>query len=159
MTLKTPVLGGDPALSIQGSLELPSGDAKRGYGNGSVDSGFAVCIDKTIGESLKSYLNFGIIAPGDLKGYETVDLRNYFYGGAAIEADFWKNIHLIGQLFVQGSPFPETGIPSVDRTAVLLSFGGRYYSGRNNFELSLTEDPNTAGAPDFTLNISWKRNF
>jgi len=159
LTLKTPLLKGDPAISIQGSLELPSGDAETGYGNGSVDSGLAVCIDKNIGDSLKSYLNFGIIFPGDLKGYEAVDLRNYFFGGAAIEAAFWKNISLIGQLLVQGSPFPETDISSIDRTAVLLSFGGRYYSGRNSFELSLTEDPNTAGAPDFTLNISWKRKF
>ena len=159
VTLKTPLLKGDPAISIQGSLELPSGDAETGYGNGSVDAGLAVCIDKNIGDSFKSYLNFGLISPGDLKSYEKIDLRNYFYGGAAIEAAFWKNISLIGQLFAQGSPFPETDIPSVDRTAVLLSFGGRYYSGKNSFELSLTEDPNTAGAPDFTLNVSWKSKF
>jgi hypothetical protein len=47
----------------------------------------------------------------------------------------------------------------MDRTAVLLTLGGRYYSGDNNFELSFTEDPNTAGAPDFMLNFSFKRRF
>ncbi len=156
VSLKTPLLRGDPAVSIQGSLELPSGDAGTGYGNGSIDAGLAVFIDKNIGDKVRSYLNFGLISPGDLNSHEKINLKDYCYGGAAIEAAFWKNISLIGQLFVQGSPFPETDISSIDRTAVLLSFGGRYHSGRNSLELSLTEDPNTAGAPDFTLNVSWK---
>jgi hypothetical protein len=43
--------------------------------------------------------------------------------------------------------------------AVLLSLGGRYYSGNNSFELSFTEDPNTSGAPDFSLNFSFKKIF
>jgi hypothetical protein len=159
VTLKTPLLRGDPAMSIQGSLELPSGNAKTGFGNGSVDAGLAVFIDKNIGNNIKSYLNFGFISPGNLKGYETINLTNFFYGGAAIEAAFWKDISLIGQLFVQGSPFPRTDIPSVDRTAVLLAFGGRYYSGNTSYEISFTEDPNTSGAPDFTLNVAWKKQF
>ena len=159
VSLKTPLLRGDPAVSMQGSLELPSGDAGTGYGNGSVDAGFAVFIDKNIGDNFRTYLNFGLIFPGDLNSHEKINLKDYFYGGAAVEAVFWEKIGLIGQLFVQGSPFPETDISLVDRTAVLLSFGGRYYSGKNTFDLSLTEDPNTAGAPDFTLNVSWKSKF
>jgi hypothetical protein len=159
MTLKAPLLRGDPAASLQGSLELPSGDAGKGYGNGSVDAGLAVFIDKNIGKNFRSYLNFGFISPGKLTSHEKINLKEYFYGGAAIEAAFWKNISLLGQLFVQGSPFPKTDIPSLDRTAVLLSVGGRYYAGRNSVELSLTEDPNTAGAPDFTLNVSLKKKF
>jgi hypothetical protein len=159
VTLQTPLLRGDPAMSIQGSLELPSGDTRTGYGNGSIDTGLAVFIDKNIGNNVNSYLNFGFSSPGGLKGYETIHLKEYFYGGAAIEAAFWKDISLIGQLFVQGSPFPQTDIPSIDRTAVLLSFGVRYYSGDTSYEISFTEDPNTAGAPDFTLNFSLKRKF
>jgi hypothetical protein len=159
LTLKAPLLRGDPAVSLQGSLELPSGDAGTGYGNGSVDAGLAVFIDKNIGKNFRSYLNFGLISPGNLTGHEKINLKDYFYGGAAIEAAFWKNISLICQLYVQGSPFPETDIPSIDRTAVLFSFGGRYYSGKNSIEVSFTEDPNTAGAPDFTLNVSLKRKF
>jgi hypothetical protein len=68
-------------------------------------------------------------------------------------------VGLVAQVFVQSSPFPQTGISSIDRPAVLLTFGGRYYAGSNSFELSLTEDPNTAGAPDFTLNFSFRRKF
>jgi hypothetical protein len=159
LALKTPLLKSDPAVSLQGSIEFPSGDAEAGFGNGSIDTGLAIMMDKNFGEKLKSYLNVGIVFPGDLKGYEKVKCRDLFYGGAAVEAAFWKNISLLGQIFIQSSPYPETEITSVDRTAVLLSFGGRYSSGGNSFEVSITEDPNTSGAPDFTMNFSFKRRF
>ena len=112
-------------------------------------------MDKKFGETWKTYLNLGVVFPGDLKGHERVNLDHFLYGGAAVEAALWKTISLLGQVFIQGSPFPETDIASVDRTAVLLSLGGRYHSGNSSFELSLTEDPNTSGAPDFTLNFSF----
>jgi hypothetical protein len=59
---------------------------------------------------------------------------------------------------VQSSPYPETGIRQVDSLSILLILGGRYYFDRSALEFSLTEDPNTAGAPDFTLNVAyaWK---
>jgi hypothetical protein len=116
-------------------------------------------MDKKLSEYFKSYLNIGAVFPGNLRGHEEINLKEFFYSGAAIEACFWKNISLIGQVFVQGSALPKTDISSVDRLAVLLSLGGRYSSGNNNYEFSLTEDPNTSGAPDFTLNFSFKRIF
>jgi hypothetical protein len=158
-TLKTPLLKSDPAVSLQASIEFPSGDAEAGFGNGSTDAGLAIMMDKNFGEKLKSHLNVGIVFPGNLKGYEKVPCRDFFYGGAAVEAAILKNVSLVGQLFIQGSPFFKTEISSVDRTAVLLSFGGRYYSGGNSFEVSITEDPNTSGAPDFTMNFSFRRRF
>jgi hypothetical protein len=88
-----------------------------------------------------------------------VELREFLCGGAAIEAAVWKNFSLLGQVFIQGSPLTKTYISSVDRMAVLLSLGGRYYSGNKSFELSFTEDPNTSGAPDFSLNFSFKKRF
>jgi hypothetical protein len=159
VTVKTPLLRGDPAISIKGNLEFPTGDAKNGYGNGSIDGGLALMIDKKLGEKFKAYGNLGAVFPGDLKGYQNVNLRDFIYGGAGVEADIWKSLSLLGQVFIQGSPFPKTGISSVDRLAVLLTFGGRYYSGNNSFEISFTEDPNTAGAPDFSLNFSFKKEF
>ena len=159
LTTKKPLLKGDPAISVKGDMEIPTGDAKTGFGNGGIDAGIALLIDKNLNEIFKSYFTIGIVFPGDLKAYERVDSREFIHCGAAVKAALWNNISLLGQIFVQGSPFPETGISSVDRTAVLLSFGGRYYSGNNSFEASFTEDPNTSGAPDFTLNFSFKRRF
>jgi len=159
LAIKKSLLTGDPSISIKGEIEFPSGDSKTGCGNGSIDTGVGLLMDKKIGEAWKTYLNLGVVFPGDLKGHERVHLRDYLYGGAAIEAALWKTVSLLGQIFIQGSPFPETDIDAVDRTAVLLSFGGRYHIGNSSFELSLTEDPNTSGSPDVTLNVTFKQSF
>lgn len=159
LTLKRPALKGDPAISIKGDLELPTGDAKEGCGSGSIDAGISVLIDKKLSEGFKAYCNLGVVFPGDLKGHERIELREFVHGGAGVEAALLKDFSLLGQVYIQGSPFPKTDISSVDRIAVLFFLGGRYYSGNNSFEFSLTEDPNTSGAPDFTLNFSFKRRF
>jgi hypothetical protein len=159
LTVTIPLLKGDPAVSIRADVELPTGDADVGFGNGSIDAGISFLVDKQFGDTFKAYANIGAVFPGDLKAYDRIRLKDYLYAGTSLEAVLWKNISLIGQMFIQGSPFPDTDISSVDRTAVLLAFGGRYYSGSNSFELFLTEDPNTSGAPDFTMNFSFKRKF
>jgi len=158
-SVKTTAVKGDPAISMRGDFEFPTGDAESGYGNGSFDAGISLLIDKTLSEKVKTYINLGFVLPGDFRGYERVDLEEFIHAGAALEAMGRKDISIIGQVFIQGSPFPKTGITQVDRTAVLLSIGGRYYSGNNSLQFSLTEDLNTAGAPDVTFNFTFKRNF
>jgi hypothetical protein len=159
LSVKKRIVKGDPAISIRGDIEFPTGDAESGYGNGSFDEGITILIDKQLSSIFKSYLNFGIVFPGDFKGYDKVGFKEFMHSGAALEAMVWKDISFIGQVVIQGSPFPQTGIAEVDRTAVLLSLGGRYHAGNNSVEFSLTEDPNTAGAPDITFNFTFKRNF
>lgn len=159
LSLKKPILYGDPAISIKGDLEFPTGNANDGYGNGSIDAGVAILLDKRLSDKVMTYFNIGAVFPGDFKGHETVGLKEYIYGGTGIEAGISNGLSLLGQVFIQGSPYPETDIAAVDRTAVLLSLGGRYLFGKNSLELSFTEDPNTSGAPDFTINFSFKRKF
>ncbi len=143
-------------FSIMGIIELPTGNARRGYGNGSMDAGFSILFDKSISDNIISYWNFGIVFPGKLKGYNEVDLRDFFYGSVAVESLLGKNLSFIAQLEGHSSVYPETDISAIDGTGFLLSLGGRYYSGNSSFEVSLTEDPNTTGAPDFILNLSYK---
>lgn len=159
LTARKTILNTDPVLSLTAGIELPTGHAKKGFGSGSLDTAVALLIDKRLGERFQSYWNLGIVFPGDLKGYETIKLRNYIYAGAGIEAVLLEHLSLIGQVVFQGSPYPQTDIGTVDRIAALLSLGGRYTSGNNSLEFSITEDPNTAGAPDFTLNLAYRRRF
>ena len=79
--------------------------------------------------------------------------------GFGVEAAWWESFHAIVQALVQGSPFPDTGIRQVDWPAVLLVMGGRYYFQKSSIEFSLTEDPDTAGTPDFILNVSYAMKF
>ena len=159
LTLKKKIIGTDPLISILADVELPTGNARIGYGNGSVDAGVAILLDKELGEKSKFYANLGAVFPGDLKAFQTVNLDNFFYAGAGIEVSVRPHFSLLAQLMAQTSPYPKTGISQIDNTGMLLVLGGRYYAGVGSFELSLTEDPNTSGAPDFILNFSFKKRI
>lgn len=149
----------DPAVSLMATIELPSGDAGEGYGNGSLDAGALVLLDKRLGERFTLYGNAGIFFPGDLKGENTIELKEYIFLGAAIEAALYKELSLIGQLYLETSPYPSTGIAELDRNGVLLSLGGRYGAGAGLYEFTFTEDPGVSGAPDFSFSLSFKRVF
>ena len=157
LALKKPFIALDGfSVSVRGDIELPSGDAKKGYGNGSVDAGFSVLLDKRILDSVMTYWNVGVVFPGDVKGHQKLDLENFIYGGAAIEADLGRSFNLIAQLQGQSAIYPETGLLAVDREAYLLTLGARYNTMKSSFDLSLSEDINTSGAPDFIINITYK---
>lgn len=146
-------------VSIRGDLEVPVSSAEKGFSNGSLDAGASLLIDKSITDSIMAYFNFGAVFPGDVKGHERLDIDNFIHGGAAIEAELWEGLSVILQLQGQSAIYPQTDLLAVDRDAYLLAIGGRYESGAKSFELSLTEDINTAGAPDFIVNLTYKLNL
>jgi hypothetical protein len=150
---------GETLLAVKTDLELPTGDANAGFGNGSLDWGLAVIGERKLGQAFKLTGTLGLVLPGDLRARETVDLQPYYYFGGAAEWGLWKNFEVLGQFLVQTSPFPDTGIAEIDRTGVILTLGGRYAFGRNSLELSFTEDLNTTGAPDFTFQLGFKHKF
>lgn len=159
LTFKWQLRAASPVLSVQVDVELPTGDARTGYGNGSTDLGIALLSDWELSETYRGYAMAGVVAPGDLKGYQTVPLHTYGYAGLGLEAAWWERFHVIVQTVAASSPFPETGIREMDWPGILLTFGGRYSFDRSSIELSLTEDPDTAGAPDFMANIGWSMKF
>lgn len=153
LTGKKPLISADNlGLSIKGDLELPTGNAKKGYGNGDFDAGVSILIDGNISKSIMTYWNIGYVFPGDVEGYQKINLRDFVYGGIAIEADIGKGIGLLAQIQGQSPIYPKTNIGGVDSDAWLFSVGGRY----RNLEISFSEDVNTAGAPDFTVNLAYK---
>jgi hypothetical protein len=158
-TFKKKLIENDPVISLMGDIELPTGNAKIGYGNGSVDTGIAVLLDKDLGEETKLFANVGAVFPGDLKAYQRVELDDFFYAGTAVETLPWPSVSLLAQLMIQTSPYPHTGITQIDTPAVILVVGGRYYGSSGSYEFSLTEDVNTSGAPDFILNLSYKKRM
>lgn len=160
LTLKKPLIASDGfRLSIKGDLELPAGDANKGFGSGSVDAGLSILLDKSITGNIMTYWNFGGVLAGDVKGHQTLDVDNFIYGGAAIEARINEKLSLIAQVTGQTAIYPETDLLAVDSEAWMLAFGGRYNTGKGNIELSLTEDINTSGAPDFIVNLTYKRTL
>ncbi len=159
LSIKRELIKGDPHVSVKANIEFPTGNASRGFGNGCIDGGIALLLDKRLGNKFNLYVNSEIVFPGDLRAEQTVRLKEYFYTGAAVEAALLKNFSLLGQISFQSSPFPHTGIGAVDRIAALLSFGGRYGTGKDSLEFAITEDANTAGAPDVIFNLAYKKRF
>lgn len=158
LSLKRVLIDQGPLVSILATIELPTGDAKQGYGNGSYDASLALLVDMDLGKEYRGYGTAGAVVPGPLKGYQTIPMRAYAFSGLGIEAAWWERFSLIAQTVVAGSPYPETGIRQVDWPGVMLTVGGRYALPAGGIELSLTEDLDTAGAPDFIFNLSttWK---
>lgn len=145
-------------VSLYGYVELPTGSARRGYGTGSPGAGAAILADARVAERLMVYLNGGYAVTGDLEATEVIPLSPYPFGAVALEWAWREGFALIGQYSVQGSPF-ETGIDALDGTSMLLSFGGRLALAGGSVELAFTEDPNTTGAPDFSLTVGYSRTF
>lgn len=157
LAVKKPLITSDGfALSVKGDVELPVGNAREGFGNGSMDTGLALLLDKKITGSIMTYANLGVVFPGDVRGHEKVDLKNFVCGGAGVEAYIGKGVSFLVQLQGQSQIYPETDLLAVDRDAYLLVIGGRYKTGKRSFDFSLTEDINTSGAPDFILNLTYK---
>ncbi|MGC2063826.1 MAG: DUF3187 family protein [Thermodesulfovibrionales bacterium] len=159
LSAKKMVFTGDPAVSVAAGLELPTGDAHKGYGNGSLDADLAVMADKRLSDRLMAYFNAGIVFPGDVRAEQTIRLKESFYAGGGLEYLVTPDLGLLGQAMYQTSPYPKTGIGNIDRAGILGVFGVRYTKAKDSIEFSLTEDLNTAGANDFTLNLSYKRRF
>ncbi len=156
LALKKKIAGTDPVVSVMADVELPTGDARIGYGSGSIDTSIAVLLDKDLGTRNRLFVNLGAVFPGELRAHQNVKLETFYYAGSGIEALIWPRASLLVQLLAQTSPYPSTGISKIDDTGMILVFGGRYYAKNGSYEFSLTEDPNTTGASDFILNISYK---
>lgn len=159
LTAKKAFSFGDASLAVKGDLEFPTGEPNTGFGNGSLDIGLSAIADWKPAALFLVTGTLGLVLPGDLKAYETVDLQPYYYLGLAGEWAIWKSLSVIGQALAQTSPYPETGISAIDRTGVILTLGGRYASGLNSVEFSFTEDLNVTGAPDFTFQLGFKHKF
>lgn len=159
LSVKKALLQDDPVLSLKAEIELPTGDGKKGFGNENVDVALSLLLDKKLGRQVKAYVNLGAALPGHYKGYQTVSLKGFLFGGAAVEWAPWQCLSLVGQASFQQSPWRKTGIPDVDDIGVLLTLGGRYRWGQSSVEVGFTEDLNAAGAPDFTLSLSYRKRF
>ncbi len=156
LTAKKKLLEGATAMSVLADVELPTGNARIGYGNGSLDAGIALLLDQELTADLRLYANAGGVLPGKLKALQTVKLEPFGYAGLGLEYLYEPDLALLAQVSIQTSPYPKTGISQFDTPGIVLVLGGRYTARSGSYELSLTEDPNTSGAPDFVLNLTWR---
>ena len=160
LSIKKPLITSNGLnLSIKGDVELPVGNAEKGFGNGSLDAGLSILLDKSISDKIITYWNFGGVFAGDVRGHQTLGIDDFIYGGAAVEAQINEKLSLLVQVMGQTPIYPKTDLTAIDDDAWMIAFGGRYHVGKGSYELSLTEDLNTSGAPDFIFNLTYKMSL
>lgn len=147
-------------VSAQAFLNLPTGDTKSGYGSGRFNGGIAALVNERLRSDLMLYLNAGFGLIHALTAMEYIELKNYYYGGAGFEWIYSPKVLLNLQMIIQTSPFPKTGINNMDSPSMMASFGGRYkIDAQSSLGLSVTEDPDVAGAPDIMMGLDYRQRF
>ncbi len=156
---KVAIARNDPAMTLQLTVEAPTGDPRRGFGNGSWDYGIALLAEKKLTPDQKLYVNLGYIFPGDWIGYDILPLHPYKHGLVAWE-DRFDPLSIVLQVQVIESPFPATGIWQVDNSIISGTGGIKYrLSADRTLSLSMTEDLNASNIPDVSFNFSLEDRF
>lgn len=147
-------------VSVQAFLNIPTGDPRYGFGSGKMNGGIALLVNERLRNDIMLYINAGFGLLNALKAEQEVELKNYYYGGAGLEWVFSQRVLLNMQMIIETSPFPKTGVRSIDDPSVMASFGGRYrIDGSTSVGIALTEDPDTSGAPDFMAGVDYRYRF
>ena len=147
-------------ISVQAFVNLPTGDPDAAFGSGRTNGGMALLLNEKLRSDLLLYVNVGIGLIDKLEAMQEVKLKNYYYGGVGLEWVYSKSISLNAQMAIQSSPFPKTGVYFIDDPSMLGSFGGRYKLGAlSSLGIAVTEDPNTAGAPDIMIGADYRYTF
>jgi hypothetical protein len=157
--LKGNLLAGNPAVSIYGFVEFPTGDAEQGFGNEDFDWGLALLVDMQFATRWTVFANAGAVFTDELDGLQKIHLDDYLYGGLDLQWSYSPRFHLNVQLTGSGSPY-DTGIRDLDTETLVLGVGGSYSAGRHSrIAMVFSEDLNTAGAPDFMLGVGYRYVF
>jgi len=123
--------GKRPQIGIFPQLELPSGNAARGLGNGQVWARLPVWAQKSWGP-WTTYGGGGYVlnrAPG---------MRSHALAGLLLQRELGKRLTLGGELYSEGAGSIGT------RSSTVLNFGG-YYNFNRNFSLLFSAGRDVAG--------------
>lgn len=145
--------------ALLADVELPTGSARKGYGNGSLDGKIALLADWKPADWIGVYANAGKVFAGDIRGYSTLPVDDYRYAALAVEAALSARGSLAAQYFIQDSPLPQAGLtfPSLKKRPGLVSLGYRYAADSYVYEFSITENIKPSFSPDLMLNLTIRR--
>lgn len=156
-----------PALAVIGVLKLPSGKPSKGTGNGTVDEGLGIALQKTIGRT-HLYLNAEAFHAGGFPGLSAMMYHYYMNWTAAAEVSVGRHTSLVGQLYGVTPIFKNMGHQQWDGPVLDLLIGvqGRYphliANQEFHWQLGFVEDAYSSGpSVDFTafLNLGVTIDF
>lgn len=154
------VIYGDTRLSMKGMLKAPTGDSGRGLGSGGFDAGIMLLFRQGFDAWI---LHLGVghewLGSPDTQGGFDPGIRDTTDGSFALEYIWSDKLSLLAQIEGKTSPFSDTGIESLDKGFIGLTFGGKYrLRDDTGIELAFSEDLSEA-ASDFTIHIGMVFDF
>ena len=121
-----------PMVGVFPMIEIPTGDADRGLGNGKAWGKLPIWLQKSW-EPWTTYGGGGyVINPAS-------EARNYFFGGWFLQRDFGEKLTLGGEVFAQGRSSDDS------RSFALLNLGG-FFKITPDFHLLFSGGHTFAGA-------------
>ncbi|MDA8388779.1 MAG: hypothetical protein M0Z58_08990 [Nitrospiraceae bacterium] len=132
-----------PQAGIFPMIELPSGSASRGLGNGRAQEKIPVWLQKSFGP-WTTYGGMGYTINQAPYG------RNYLFGGWLLQKDISEKLTLGGEVFALGATADD------ERSTAIFNFGG-YYNFTGNMSLLFTAGHSFLGGRHFVgyLGLYW----
>ena len=160
LTLQVLERGPDhPGVALRSAVELPTGDDRRGYGNGELDVSFGVLADYQPGPvgwyAHLQHTFAGTPRNARRQNFAFADVTSL---GLAVELPLLPELAAMVQVEWESSTLRELGLPAVARDQLLLWVGGRWQASRDwSVEVAFGEDLIGLVSPDFTawLGVSW----
>jgi hypothetical protein len=147
---------GGLAVSLRGSLELPTGDSARLLGSGSTDIALSVnAVERGLGSSrVTGYGQLGVLAVSDGDVLAAQQRHWVAFGGVGLGWRVWDRIDLKAQLDGHGS-FYRSELPQLGSRSIQLTLGGTIRFGRATaLDLAIGENLFTDTIPDLLIHVA-----
>lgn len=148
-----------PGLAVRGALELPTGDADRGYGSGGVDASVGMLLQHRTGPLAwygHAQHTFASTPRATKRaGLTFADVTSL---GGAVELPLGESLSALVQVEWETSTLRNFDLPVVSRDQLLLWVGGRLHlDSAWAVEIAFGEDLQGLVSPDFTawLSVAW----
>lgn len=144
---------GRPGVAVRAGVELPAGDQERGFGNGALDWGAGVLLEKTTGRFTWTG-GVDVILTGDPDAFERTgtELEEIVQVALGGEARLTARTSLLVQLLWYSPLVTDIALEEIDREIFDLGIGFASDLTRDlRFFASFHEDVVAAAGSDFTL--------
>ncbi|MBN2491516.1 MAG: DUF3187 family protein [Planctomycetes bacterium] len=150
-----------PGLLARGAVELPTGSARRGFGNGKYDLGVGLVAEKTIGIlTVAAGADYTWIRrPDSMKGSGAglEDLVGAFVSG---EVRLGQGLSALAALDYLSQPLSGVPLRAARRDQLMLSLGGAIELGHGTrLRVDFIEDIIQDVSPDFSLRLGLEMRF
>jgi hypothetical protein len=145
-------------LALQGSLKLPTGDAKTLTGSGSTDLGIELLGTRYYGSSCL-HVSVGAARLG---AHDLFDIppQTLLSGMLAWERALGKSMTGLVQLTISESPFSDLDLENLNTLSSQITLGVKKAIGANVFFFGLTENVvNFDNSPDIGVHLGLTRTF